>query len=390
MELAEGVLPHVHAVHQHLPVCRIVEARNQLHQGGFRAARAANHAHGGPGGDVEVHLPQGVFRALVVGKIHPAEADTARVGNRADGRVALVLNGRRRVEHLVDAGGGGRRLGENHHQVGHHHQRQKNLRHVVDEGHHLALGEIARIHPHAAEPQDGHNAKVQNQEAEGRQHGVQLADGNGVLRQVVAGRVKALLLALLLAEGPHHPCAGKVLPGNQRHAVGLFLDGLEEGHRAAHDDIQHQRHQGHNGQEHQRQVQVNAHGHDHRADDQEGRAHHKTDQHGHRRLQLVDVGGHAGDERGRAKAIQLPPGQGVDVMEQTSSQVCAHALGGSGGHGLAGQGRGQTHHAQQHQQRAPLPDVGRIAPGHAHVDHVRHHQGHNQLKNRFNQLENRP
>ena len=42
----QGMVPYIHAVHQHLSFVCIVKTRDQVHQRGLAGTRAANHANG--------------------------------------------------------------------------------------------------------------------------------------------------------------------------------------------------------------------------------------------------------------------------------------------------------------------------------------------------------
>ena len=75
------------------------------------------------------------------------------------------------------------------------------------------------------------------------------------------------------------------------------------------------------------------------------------------------------------------------MVEHFTPQIRANALRGTGSHGLAGKRGSKTHNAQQHQQTAPLPNVGYVMLRHTNVNHVRHDKGHNQLEDSFDQLE---
>ena len=307
MKLPKGIILHVHAIHKDGSLVGIVQSWNQLHEGGLGTAGTTDNANAFPGGHVKINVLQCFSCTLIIIEGHVAEADSGGTGHILHQCLSAVLHAGLRIENLVDPSSGSSSLGKHNHQVRHHHQGQQDLIHVVDKSNHFALGHAAGIDTNAAKPKDNNNTKVQNQKTEGRKDSVQLADVDGVPCKVIAGLIEPFLLCVLLAEGTNHTSTGKVLPGNQAYTVRLLLNGLEERHGLAHDQIQHQCHQRNDGQEHQRQGQVNAHGHDHCTNYQERRTNHQTNQHGHSGLHLVNVRGHTGDQGRRTEAIQFLP-----------------------------------------------------------------------------------
>ena len=198
--------------------------------------------------------------------------------------------------------------------------------------------------------------------------------------------MEAFFLLLLSGKGANDPHTRQIFAGNQRQAVQLALDDFEKRHRAAHHQVQHQRHQRSGNKEDQRQPPVEHHRHHRCTNHQKRRAHHQTNQHRDRQLELVDVVGDAGDERGGAEAIDLRARKLVDMGEQSLAHIGAHPLRRTGGHFLTDEGRGESRARHEDEQPAIRKDRPHIPGRDPVVDHPHHHQRGEQVEYHLDEL----
>ena len=296
---------------------------------------------------------------------------------------------RAHAQHGADAVGAGGGLGDRDDQVRQLDQLHQNLADVIHQRHDLALAERARVDPHRAGVQQRDQRGVDGDVGQ-RVH--QRTDLAGQALQAGQSRVLAVELGdfvVLAAEGAQHAGTAQVLAGQQQHAVqlglGLFVQRHGDQHDAEHDHRQHR--YGH--REHQRAAHVDGEGHDHRAEHDEGRAQEQSQTEVHARLHLIDVAGHAGDERGGADAVEVGKAQLLDVGKHRVAQLRGQAHGGLRGEVLGGHAAGQADQAQQHQNRAHAQDVARVAAGDALIDDGGDDEGNDQLKAGLQQLEQR-
>ena len=110
--------------------------------------------------------------------------------------------GKRRlgVEDLADALARGRAAREDDDEVGDIDDGEQRLGHVVDEGHDLALGQLADRDAQRTRPQDGNDAQVHDEKGGGAQHCGEPSYGDGGVRLVVRRGDEALRLAALAPE----------------------------------------------------------------------------------------------------------------------------------------------------------------------------------------------
>ena len=113
---------------------------------GLPGARAADDADGLPGHGGEGDAVEGLLPGAGVGEVHVLKGDG---GNGAVGSGGDVLSGLRDgggcVEDGVDPGQAGQGPGQEDDQVGQLHQLHQDLRHVVDQGDDLPLGQVPRV-----------------------------------------------------------------------------------------------------------------------------------------------------------------------------------------------------------------------------------------------------
>ncbi len=125
-----------------------------------------------------------------------------------------------------------------------------------------------------------------------------------------------LLFGLLFGKRADHPHARQIFTGDEGNPVEVALDRFIERHRPAGHQIEGQGDERRSNQEDQAGPKVDAERHNGRTDNQKRRTNHQPDQHGNRDLKLVDVVGEPGDERGRAKPVDLRVRKGVDMRKQ--------------------------------------------------------------------------
>ena len=247
-QLIERPGAHVGTHHAHATSTRIVQARDERDERRLAAARTADNAERFAQRQLQSHVINGVGRARAKGEARVAQAQRggrSGVAHRArpgqsDRLVAVVGDTRRAVEHLVDTRRAGARLGKDHDQVGNVDDGGQGLRHIVDEGHDLALRELAHVDLDAAHPQDGAHAQVHHQKRDGVENRRELADRDGDMRLVIGGLSEAPALVIFAHKRSNHASARKALAADKRDAVELCLQLLVVRDAARHDKPKHQ------------------------------------------------------------------------------------------------------------------------------------------------------
>ena len=367
----------------------LVEAGDEVDQGGLTRSRTADdtHGHASLGGEADP-LQRGLAAALVghghVIKDHGGGVSgggRSAVGGRGDGHT------RRHSQHRADAVAAGHGLGDGEDGGGQLDQLHQDLTHVVHQRHHLALGDDTVVHRERAASDEEDHCQIDDDVG----HGVH--DGGEQTRLILQARLGAvglredLDLLVLLTEGADGTDTRQILSCNGGHAVQSVLYLLIEGYAAQHDTEDHDGQEGDRPYENERQPCVDRKGHDHGAKDDDGGAEQETEGDVHARLELVYVAGHAGDHGGGAHAVGLGVGEGLHVGEQLTAHPCGRAYGGAGGEILGGDGPRQTHEGQQHQHAAELPDEGGIISSDTLVDDGGHHQRHTEVEAGLQELE---
>ena len=146
---------HVDAVHQHLAAADVVQAGDQVHQGGLARSRRPDDRGGAARGQGERQVRQHRILRTRVGEGDVAELDDARQLLRGD-RVGGGSHRGFGVEHLQDAvrrHRGARRQEQQHRR---HHHRDEDLDQVIQEGGHLADLNVAGVDAEGAEPDHRH------------------------------------------------------------------------------------------------------------------------------------------------------------------------------------------------------------------------------------------
>ena len=395
-QLVERPSAHVGPHHAHAAGTRVVQARNERNERRLATARTADNAECFAQRQLQSHVVDGVGSARAKGEARVAQAQRGdRSGARrtrlgqCDRLVTLVGNTRHAIEHLVDTRRAGARLGKDHDQVGDVDDGGQGLRHVVDEGHDLALRELAHVDLDAAHPQDGAHAQVHHQKRDGIENRRELAHRDSDMRLIVSRLSKTLTLVIFAHKRTDHASTRKPLAADKRDAIELCLQLLVVRDAARHDKPKHQADGGRANQKDNAEFKVDGEGRNHGAHRQERPADEHAHAQRHGELDLVDVVGNARDERRRAKAIELGIAQPVDMLVECSADIGTHALRGQRRHLLADERKRDADHRHGAKQHAVVDDGVDVVCANALVDHLRNHQRRQQVKDHFDQLARR-
>ena len=292
-------------------------------------------------------------------------------------------------QHSADALAAGGSLGHSDDEVGQLYQFHQNLAHVIDQRHYFTLGEIAGVYLHCTRVNQGHQRKVDGDVGQRVHESADAArPGLHAGEQVVAA-VEGFDFLVLPAKGTQHAHAVQVFPGVEGHVVQLFPAFAVHGHGDEHDaEYDHGQHGDDDGENHCAPG-INQEGHNHCAEHDEGGAQEQAQAQVHAGLQLVDIAGHAGNQRGSAQTVQVCVAQALDVGEQRAAQPACQSHRRFGGKELGGYGANQPHQSQPHQDQTLADNGICIARGNALVDDARNHKGHDQFEAGFQQLEQR-
>ena len=365
------VLAHVHAADLHAALGHVVEPRNELDEGRLARARAAQDADGGAGGDVQVDVRQGVL--LGVGGVlegHVLKIDAA-VLHGFDG-VGGADKGRLLGQHLADALG--RLGGDGDHDIdeGEHHQAHEHLYAVGHHGGDLAHvddGAAARDHKARAHGEDEDHVEVHAKLHDGGVHGDDALGLGKVFAYAVGRRAELLLFVVLTCKALDHAHGAHVFLDGFVELVVLTEDRAEGRHGVFGNHQQaphHHRHHYHKGEG---QLAAHDEGHDDGKQEHQRRAHGGADDHHEGHLHVCHVGGHARDQGGRGKAVDVFKGEALHAHEHVLSEVAGKAGGGVG----AGARRHRPAQERQYRHQRKLPAQGRdIRKRRAGLDHVDH------------------
>ena len=341
---------------------RVVEARQQLRQGGLAGAGRADH-----GDDLaRCHVQRKTAKHRLVryvAELDFVEAEPGRVRRQLDG-VRLVGDDRPRVDDVEHPDDAGPRLLPERHHVGEHAHRARHL------------GQVGGERQERAE----RDRAVQGQPAAERQHADHAQRGDGGQRRVVPGgdpdhpqpgreqvlarRLEPLLLLLLLAEPLDHPHAADGLVDHAGHLAGLLLRvpaGREQlAPRRQRDDPQRGRDRDGHDRQHRREHHHDAEGQHEQHDVPERDRHH-----GHQALHHVQVGDGPADQLPGADLVlarAVQPGQRV---EQLGAHVVLDVQGELPAPVAAQVDAAEVHRGRDEEQPGQRPD--RRPPGHDHV-----------------------
>ena len=403
IEGVEGVVLHVHAVHQHFALGGVVEAGGKADQRGLAAAGGADEGHRLALFDLEIDVLQHVLARRGVAEGDVAELHRALlvgIGAAALGQAVL------RVQHGVDALGG--HLGRRHEHDDHdqHHDGHDDVSGIGAEHHHIAEGGQPQsgvggghmVHDGRAHPVDDQRQGVHGQVH--RRH----QEGEGALveqlgaHQLLVALAELLVLVVLGVVGAHDADAVQVLPGHQVDVVGEFLHPAHPGHHHADDDHHHHQQRQHEARGDGREgpafvddLDDGPHRHDGRLDED-------LQAHGHQHLHLGDVVGGAVDQAGHREVHHLLAAQVGHLVEHRLAQRIAEAGGHAGreiaandaehragqraaqhlGAGVQDVGHGAARRFDEHRQVAHIVRQGQIEVD-LEQDQHRAHRGHDPL-----------
>ena len=374
------------AVQQHRAFGGVIQPGNQVHQSGLAGTGAADDADGlarlGPEGDM---LQRGAGRACVAGS-HVPELHLAGEGAGGGASVFLIAF---QIQHSGETVAAGNGLGQRDDQVCHFDQFHQDLRHIVIQGDHQALGEDAMLHLHRAHIHQNHHCQVDDHISHRVHQSGDAACGKLAGGEFLRLLFKALHLRVLLAEGTEHPDACQILPGGRGHAVQRSLDPLMHGHGDQHDAEHDQAQHGNDPGKHQCRLEINGEGHNHGAKHHEGRTQQQPQGQVDTVLHLVDIRSHPGDHGGGAQLIDLAVAQMQNMLHEHMAQSGGEAHRRNCGKILGADSHDKANDTQSHHDQAHFDDIPGIAAADAPVHDPRHHQRNQQFKGCLQQLKQR-
>ena len=194
----------------------VVEPGDQAGKCRFAGAGPADDADGLAGHDTKIQVMKGFGFGAPVGKAGVAELKGRRICIVRCGKFQIrscFRNGWDHVENGVDPRQTGHGLGQQDNQIGELHQFCQDLRHIIDQGDDLSLGQPAGIHLEAAVIQDGNNPQVNDHISEGVQKSRDLTDEDLLLIERRSFLTEMIHFFILPGECPYHPDAQQVFPG---------------------------------------------------------------------------------------------------------------------------------------------------------------------------------
>ena len=133
--------------------------------------------------------------------------------------------------------------------------------------------------------------------------------------QIQVGLIEALLFEGLHVEGPDDHHAGQVFAGHQVEPVDQVLDDLELGQGDGEDGQDQAQQDDHRQGDDPPHGGALAHRPDHAADADDGRIEDHAHHHDHHHLDLGDIVGGAGDQRGGGEFVELGAGEALHLLE---------------------------------------------------------------------------
>ena len=346
-QMAAVDLPDVHAADGDFAISGLIEPLEQVHHGGFAAARAAQNRSCPARRNGKADVMEDGHAVIRIGEGHMVKDDIAmEIGLEGMG----LLRFRILVEDLLDAAHG-------HHGLAGVAQRTPQGADRPEQ--HIDIAGKDDQFAHGDFPPAGVNdADQQRHHALG--HGDQVAaapvDGSQAVQRQPAGPqrfvfgVELFHLTLLLAKGTHHPHAGEILLERGGHGALRFiglLEGLVHHLEKPGGKDEQRRHEDH-GDEGDLHIALEQDGQG--DDDHQHRIDHLHDLHGEEAADGIHIGGAALDE---------VAGLGLDMVgEGQALQVGIEAFAQGLGNVLAGHGRQTALHVGEHA-----------------VDHIEHHEG---------------
>ena len=376
-QLLQGVVPHVHPVHQNRAAGDVVEPGDEVDQGGLAGAGTAHNGHKGTGlygeADVGEHVVAGAGGHIFEGDVLKLHL-TLGGGERLLLGVRLIFHRRLGVEHFVDAVGTGLGAGELKQRHSHHHNAHQNLEDIVDEGLQVAQQEALGHHHLAAQIQYRHRGAVHGQHHDGHDGNDLEAYVEGGVHQFVIGLFEFVPLVVFPDKGLDHPNGDQVFLKGVVQAVDLFLHGLKQAGTDLHQNADGQHHQGNDHQQHHGQTGIDGDADAQRGDQHDGSPDQHTQAHVQHHGHGVDIVGHAGDEGGGREPVDVREGEVLHLVKQALTQIGAEALAGKGGVFGAEHAAGHGGQREQEHDSSHFTDIGHVSRRNGYIDDFCHNQ----------------
>ena len=312
----------------------------------------------------EVHAADDIGAGIGILEAHVTEGElTARRADRGQFGRDRVVDAGGASDDLFHALGGDLGAGQDDRNHGEDHKRHDDLHGVGDKRHHVADLHHAVGHALRAKPDDKHGDAVHDEhhERHHKAHGAVGVELRG--HQVERCLVKALELMFLAVERADGHKAVEQLAGGKVHAVHKALHLFELGHGEAHEhaDNGRNRDDGHGDGP----LQTGVVGQDaHDGDDAHDGGHQAhADKQGCGHLDLLNIVGAAGDERGLAKLAHLGRREVHNLVEGLATQVAGDGAGGARRHGTGQNGGDERHQAQPKHRGRHVAQVGVLHVG---------------------------
>ena len=363
------VLPDVHAVYVDVAHGGVVDAGDQLEDGGLAAAGPADDGGHLAGAALEADVLQHRLVRPGVGKGDMVKNHAGPFGASA-GAAAAAVDRAFGVQHLSDALCTGVRHGEEHDDHGQQDNGGQNHADILAVGHqgayvHLAGGHIPGTHPHdggGGHPEDDLDDWHQQSRHPPREDG-----GGG---QFAVGLGKALHLPVLPVEGADYPHPFQRLEEKLVQPVDLAAQRHRVAGHQQDDDPRAQNEGGDSQVQHRAQLapcqgreDQPCHRHQRGGDPQ-------PQQQREKHLDVGHVGSAAGHQAGGAEPLHFSGGKALNLMEDLVPQIGSKA---SGHPGREDDGRHIEHTAQNgqgsHHRRHHHNGAAALAR-HTHVDHA--------------------
>src|SRR5215218_5907985 len=223
----ERHVANVVAVEEHASLTHVVEARDEVDEGGFARAGRAQDGHRLSRIGAEADAAQDLTLVARVAEVDAGELDPARDGGEGH-RIRSILHLQRRVEDLEDAQRGCAGAGDARGQEAYGKDWEQQKTQICVEGDQLADREPVPHHLQPAEEHDQERADVRQEEDE-REVVREGADGLEVLiEKLVVDRAVADALVALAGEGPDHTHPRQVLLQHRVQTPESLLHPAEE------------------------------------------------------------------------------------------------------------------------------------------------------------------
>ena len=201
--------------------------------------------------------------------------------------------------------------------------------------------------------------------------------------------MEAFPLLVLEVEGPDDPGTLVVLPRLGQQFVDIALHRPEARHRDTHDEVDDDGQHRNRDREDEGRAGIHDEGHDGGAEDDEGRAQQQAQRHVHAGLDLVHVPRHAVDQRRQADLLAISQTEGLDVLEEGLLGVAGEEAGRLGREVLRRDGDGQPRQRKGEEDEDHAHDVWSVPRRYACVDDRGDDERHEELKDGFQELEER-